>query len=98
MADPVMYPAIAGSEIKSTRMPSRMRPMRMRMMPENKERQTAISGPVISGWVSLTCVMACPTSRDTTATCTMLESVSVCALKNLLIGPMLMSFDVPKKQ
>ena len=58
---------MTGSEMKSTRIPSRMRPISAVTIPANNERHTATSGPVISGCASVTFDTAWPTSNETTA-------------------------------
>lgn len=76
-----------------------MRPISAVMIPTNNERHTATSGPVISGCASVTFDTAWPTNNETTAILyKLVSSYFERKIIFLLIGPMLISFDVPKKQ
>jgi hypothetical protein len=82
------------------------------MIPQKMENVTAISGPVISGWAATTLTIVCPTKRDITANNNnnnnkkepgqkklyLNDRVSSNGRMTIPVGPMLISFDVAKRQ
>ena len=56
IAEPVMNPEMAGAGIKSTRIPSRTKPINMAIAPVIIENATAICSAVTSGYSKVTLV------------------------------------------